>query len=113
MLIFYTVANAAGEDDSHPNAFQLPHGDDDPVTLSDIQQAFPLGQKYHFTFQTTKPRAMGGGNMFVDILNPLQNVPKFGSRIVLSAVPVGKEIRARANLLHLTLISLLPLCLHT
>ena len=65
-LVFYSIATEAGEDEHHPNAFRIPHGEDDPVSLRDIQHYFPLGQNFHFTFQTDRA---SGVDVFVRICN--------------------------------------------
>jgi hypothetical protein len=76
MLIFYICPDLAGENISHPNAFNVEEDEAGEVTLGAIKAAFPLKGEYHFTVQSAAEN-------FADCHRPDMILPKFNSRIFL------------------------------
>jgi hypothetical protein len=76
MLVFYICPDLAGEEVSHPNAFNVEGDESGEVTFRAIKAAFPLKGQYHFTVQNTTEE-------FVDCHRPETTMPMCNGRIFL------------------------------
>lgn len=104
MLVLYAlvgeelelVEDAKRQPDTNWNAFALaPRADGGAVALADVQRAFPLGDRFHFSFRCDS-------GAFLDLTNPRAVVPYWDGKIVARVTPLGASrciSRARSLLL--------------
>lgn len=68
--------------DTNWNAFVLHAEQGNPVRLSDVQRAFPLGDAYHFAFRNEQ-------GVYLDLTNPSAVVPHWDRKIIARVTPLG------------------------
>lgn len=100
-LVLYTlvgeepecVEDGKRQPDANWNAFALPPraNGGGGVTLADVQRAFPLGDRFHFSF-----RCASGA--FLDLTNPRAAVPYWDGKILARVTPLGACSRRPSGL---------------
>jgi hypothetical protein len=86
MWVFYYIQGEEGEDNRHPNAFEIPDKGG-KICLSDVTSGFPLCNKgvFHFRFRVNAKR----GYMWADLTDPGATVPLTNGKIITKVLRLG------------------------
>lgn len=85
--VLYSIVGETEHEDGHFNAFILPCGPDESVSLKMIQTHFPLGPHFHFSFKTSEH--------FIDLFHPSAIIPKQERKIIMKVFPLGMYLSFR------------------